>query len=29
VELVRYRIGAGLAPRMLPGTVGCFVVPID
>jgi fatty acid-binding protein DegV len=28
VELVRYRIGAGLAPRMRPGTVGCFVVPI-
>jgi len=28
IELVRYRIGAGLAPRMRPGTVGCFVVPI-
>lgn len=27
VEVVRYRIGAGLAPRMRPGTVGCFVVP--
>lgn len=29
IELVRYRIGAGLAPRMRPGTVGCFVVPIE
>jgi hypothetical protein len=24
VEIVRYRIGAGLAQRMRPGTVGCF-----
>lgn len=28
IELVRYRIGAGLAQRMRPGTVGCFIVPI-
>ncbi|MEO5900455.1 MAG: DegV family protein [Ilumatobacteraceae bacterium] len=28
IELVRYRIGAGLAQRMRPGTVGCFFVPI-
>ncbi len=27
IELVRYRIGAGLAHRMRPGTVGCFAFP--
>lgn len=26
IELVRYRIGAGVAQRLRPGTVGCFVV---
>jgi hypothetical protein len=26
LELVRYRIGAGVAQRLRPGTVGCFVV---
>ena len=26
LELVRYRIGAGVARRLRPGTVGCFVV---
>jgi fatty acid-binding protein DegV len=26
LELVRYRIGAGIAYRLRPGTVGCFVV---
>jgi fatty acid-binding protein DegV len=28
MELVRYRIGAGVAKRLRPGTVGCFVVPV-
>jgi fatty acid-binding protein DegV len=27
-ELVRYRIGAGIAQRMRPGTVGCFAFPV-
>jgi Uncharacterised protein, DegV family COG1307 len=27
IELVRYRIGAGVAQRMRPGTVGCFAFP--
>jgi hypothetical protein len=26
-EIVRYRIGGGLAQRMRPGTVGCFAFP--
>jgi hypothetical protein len=26
LEIVRYRIGAGVARRLRPGTVGCFVV---
>ena len=26
-ELVRYRIGAGVARRLRPDTVGCFIVP--
>ncbi len=26
LDLVRYRIGAGVAARLRPGTVGCFVV---
>jgi hypothetical protein len=27
IELIRYRIGAGMAQRMRPGTVGCFAFP--
>jgi fatty acid-binding protein DegV len=27
LEIVRYRIGGGLAQRMQPGTVGCFAFP--
>ena len=28
VDLVRYRIGAGVAQRLPGGTVGCYVFPV-